>query len=59
MDKIEKARKGLQRHSGNYPAIAKATGLGLEWLRKFAQGVIDEPRVRKLEKLQKWLDAQA
>lgn len=55
-NRVKKVRKQLNRHSGTYPAVAKATGLNLEWLRKFAQDRIKDPAASRLDRLEGWLE---
>ena len=46
MDRTEEARAYLQSLRGSWPAIVSATGLNYQWISKFAQGVIKDPRAR-------------
>ena len=55
MDAIETARKQVNDFRGRYGEIAKAVGVSVKWVNKFAQGDLDEPGARKFEKLQRWL----
>lgn len=55
-------KEGLQRHKGDWPAIADETEVPYDTLTKIARGAIDDPGVRKVEKLAsniKMRDAQA
>lgn len=58
MDRIESARKQVNQYRGRYQEIAKAVGVSVKWVNKFAQGRLEEPGARKFERLEKWLDAQ-
>jgi predicted transcriptional regulator len=41
----------LQERKGSWMHIAKDTGMPYSWLSKLARGVIDDPGVKKIEKL--------
>lgn len=41
----------LAERKGQWPAICAATGLGYDWLTKLAQGRINDPGVRKIQRL--------
>jgi hypothetical protein len=43
------ARDYLDRHTGNLPAIAAATGVDYQWLRAFKCGRIADPGVSRVE----------
>ena len=58
MDNIETARRRVNQFRGRYPEIAKAVGVSVRWVNKFAQGDLEEPGARKFEKLQRWLAQQ-
>ena len=58
MDSIETARRQVNKQKGRYAEIAKAVGVSVKWVNKFAQGKLEEPGARKFEKLQQWLSAQ-
>jgi len=45
----------LQTHKGQFRQIAEATGLDYDWLHQVARGVINDPGVRKIEKLHDYL----
>lgn len=58
MNRVESARKRVVLYRGRYQEIAKAVGVSVKWVNKFAQGRLDEPGALKFEKLEKWLEAQ-
>lgn len=58
MDRIETARRKVNKHRGRYGEIAKHVGVSVRWVNKFAQGLLSEPGARKFEKLEQWLAAQ-
>jgi len=43
--------KQLQTSKGSWPSVAKNTDLDYSWLTKLAQGKIDDPSVRKIQRL--------
>ena len=43
----------LQTQKGNWPEIAKEAEVGYQWLTALMQGDIDDPGVRKIERLGK------
>lgn len=43
--------KQLQANKGSWPTIARITELDYSWLTKLAQGKIDDPSVRKIQRL--------
>jgi len=49
----------LDTQKGRLPAVAKETGLGLEWLRKLIGGHIHDPGYSKIEKLHAYMKSQA
>jgi adenylosuccinate lyase len=49
----------LDTQKGRLPAVAKDTGLGLEWLRKLIGGHIHDPGYSKIEKLRTYMKSQA
>lgn len=51
MTRTNKARKFVNSKKGQWPAICGATGLGYEWLSKFARGKIKSPSSDRIEKL--------
>lgn len=44
----------LQERKGNWPQIEKDTGMPYSWLSKLARGLIDDPGVKKIEKLARY-----
>ncbi len=48
----------LDTQKGRLPAVAKDTGLGLEWLRKLIGGHIHDPGYSKIEKLRDYMKSQ-
>ena len=48
----------LDTQKGRLPAVAKETGLGLEWLRKLIGGHIHDPGYSKIEKLRAYMKTQ-
>ena len=46
---------GLQDRKGEWPSIAKETGLDYSWLTKLAQGQINDPGIKKIERLAGYL----
>lgn len=57
MDTVTLLRAQLRSRRGGWPGICKTTGLGYDWLTKFAQGRIAEPGLSKIEKLQRYFAA--
>jgi transcriptional regulator with XRE-family HTH domain len=47
-------RQSLNKRRGEWPEIAKVTGIGIHKIRKIAQGVHASPRLDKLEKLERY-----
>lgn len=54
MDTIALAKHELDLRRGDWPAICEGADLSYWWLTKFAQGRIQEPGLRKIERLQKY-----
>ncbi len=48
----------LATRKGHLPSIARDAGLGLEWLRKFVAGQIQDPGASKVEKLRAYVGEQ-
>lgn len=48
----------LATQKGRLPSIAREAGLGLEWLRKFVAGQIQDPGASKVEKLRAYVGGQ-
>lgn len=44
----------LQERKGSWPQIEKDTGMPYSWLSKLARGLIDDPGVKKIEKLARY-----
>ena len=44
-------RSRLEARRGEWPDIVKQTGVSHSWLSKFARGLIPNPGIRTLEKL--------
>ncbi len=44
----------LQFRKGDWPQIGKDTGMPYSWLSKLARGLIDDPGVKKIEKLARY-----
>ena len=44
----------LQERKGRWPQIEKDTGMPYSWLSKLARGLIDDPGVKKIEKLARY-----
>jgi len=44
----------LQERKGGWPQIEKDTGMPYSWLSKLARGLIDDPGVKKIEKLARY-----
>jgi hypothetical protein len=57
INRVELLRDRLRAHKGRFPAIAEETGLGIDWLRKFAQGRFKDVGVARYDTLEEWLDA--
>lgn len=55
---LEKTRALLELDRGSWPTTAEQTGLGREWIAKLAQGLIDDPGVKKIEKLHDYLSVK-
>ena len=53
----EQARGRLQARRGQYRRICELGDLDYSWLSKFANGVISDPGVNRLFRLQQALDA--
>ena len=52
----ERARERLQSRKGQYRAICALSGLGYSWLSKFSIGIISDPGVNRLLKLERALN---
>ena len=48
----------LDSQKGRLPAVAKETGVGLEWLRRLTGGHIRDPGYSKIEKLRTYMNKQ-
>lgn len=51
---LDFVRQSLNKSRGDWPEIAKVTGVGIHKIRKIAQGVHRSPRLDKLEKLERY-----
>lgn len=51
MTRTNKARKFVIKQKGQWPQLCADTGLGYEWLSKFARGKIKSPSSDRIEKL--------
>lgn len=51
---LDQAYRVVDDHVGRRKEIARDTGLGYQWLNKFAQRKIDDPGVNKIEKILEW-----
>jgi len=49
--------RGKVKDAGNYRALAENSGVGYEWLCKFSRGVIKNPTVDNISKLQNYFSA--
>ena len=49
MDRTEQAREFIRSRRGKWPEMVEATGLNYQWISKFAQGVIKDPRARFID----------
>lgn len=58
MSTVDRIKSRLQSRKGEWPDIARSAGLSYWWVMKVGQGVIDEPGLRKVEKLTAELDAR-
>lgn len=47
----DRAIRYVRQRKGNLPALSRETGLDYNWLRKFADGLIVDPGVNKIETL--------
>lgn len=45
----------LRADRGDWKTTADKTGLGYDWLSKLSQGCIEDPGVKKIEKLHSYL----
>lgn len=52
---LDKTVDLLEQDRGNWNHTAKVTGLGRDWIAKLAQGHINDPGVKKIEKLHDYL----
>ena len=52
-------RQSLNRRRGEWSEISKVTGIGIHKIRKIAQGVHQNPRLDKLEKLERYFRRSA
>lgn len=52
-------RQSLHRTRGTWPEIAKVTGISVHKIRKIAQGQHKNPRLDKLEKLERYFKRAA
>ena len=48
---LEFVLRKLQEKKGSWPNVAEQTDLEYSWLTKLAQGKIDDPSVRKIQRL--------
>ncbi len=56
---VDEILRFLDTQKGRLPAVAKETGVGLEWLRKFIGGHIQDPGYSKIEKLRAYIQSPA
>ena len=59
MSLVTTIRTELLARKGSWPFICRETGISYWWLTKFAQGRVENPRIRVLEKLEKYFAATA
>ena len=45
----------LEHRTETFPQIARASGVGYEWLKKFSAGGIPDPGVRRVQRLHDYL----
>lgn len=57
LDRVESVRKQA-RCAGSYRVIAEKSGVGYEWLAKFARGAIVNPSVDKIHKLEQYFEIE-
>ena len=48
----------LSRRRGQWPAICRSTGLDYHWLTKLAQGRINDPGIKKIQRLADFFNGQ-
>ncbi len=58
MGMLDETRALLERDKGSWPETAEATGVGREWIAKFAADKIGEPGFSKVERLYCYLRAK-
>lgn len=51
MDRTEQAREYVHTWKGRWPELCAESGVQYQWLTKFSQGVIKEPRARLIDAL--------
>lgn len=59
MHTMTEIRDGLDRARGQWPKIAKDTGLDYFTIARIARGVTASPRIDTVELLSQWLGANA
>ncbi|QTD88901.1 hypothetical protein [Burkholderia anthina] len=59
MSLVTLIRTELLARKGDWPRISQETDISYWWLTKFAQGRIENPGVRVLEKLQQYFATAA
>jgi len=52
-DKVQAIRELTKKH-GQYEKLAKRSGVGYQWLTKFATGSIDNPTLSNIDKLEQY-----
>ena len=59
-DLQQKIQKGLAKHKGKWPQIARETDTGYDWLAKIGRGKYSAaPAYQRLVRVEKWLDRQS
>jgi predicted transcriptional regulator len=56
---LAKVKAELEEHRGEWPAIAKETGVGYSTIQSLAQGRIDNPRLKTVQTLLDYFEKQA
>ena len=54
MDTLQSVKAELERRRGEWPALCEATGISYHWLTKLARGVIRDPGISKIDRLQQY-----
>lgn len=58
IDLLTQTLAELGRRRGRWPVICRDTGLDYQWLTKLAQGRIDDPGIKKIQRLHDYFMAQ-